>query len=99
MHLSVDSKKPLADLRRDLVRGCARAGLVVTGDAAAPGPPAPRASAAGIPPTPPSSSARPPAPSTFVIEIRDPLPELAAGSAGPVDGRTWRISGYERGTP
>jgi hypothetical protein len=34
-----------------------------------------------------------------VIEIADPLPQLAATGTGPTDGRTWRISGYERGTP
>ena len=90
MHLSVDSKKPLESLRRDLLLACARAGLMVevgTG----PRPPAPPSSRA------PASSPGPA--SSFVIQIADPLPELRATGTDPVDGRTWRISGYAHGSP
>ncbi len=78
MHLSVDSKKPLETLRRDLLAACARAGLVVD-------------AAAGRRPSSPTS------PTTFVLELADPLPELSEAGTGPTDGRTWRISGYARG--
>ncbi len=102
MHLSVDSTKSLETLRRDLLAACASAGLVVDPDAGRRAR-ASRATAGSVPPAPPTSSggssAPPRSPSTFVVEIADPLPELRDAGTGPTDGRTWRISGYERGTP
>ena len=81
MHLSVDSKKPVATLRADLERACARHGFAVVGVTDAND----RVREAGV------ASAR----GAFVVELADPLPRVEADGSREA-GTTWRIAGYER---